>query len=66
MCSRTSGILSARTISTFSLLMTDLGTFAGATAPVYPTDWKPGIPDSAIVGTSGSSVLRAGEETPIA
>src|SRR5262245_42007032 len=55
---RSSGVLSAFTISPFSLLMIGRGVLAGAETPYHVVTWNPGIPLSATVGMSGTAVER--------
>ena len=64
--SRTSGERAAASVAAVSLASTGLGVPAGAIRPYQTEASKPGKPDSAMVGTSGSRLERFALETAIA
>src|SRR5258706_7007133 len=65
-CSLPSGLCKYLFTSAFSLAMIGAGVPAGARMPNHELASKPGRPDSAIVGTSGSAGARLSEVTATA
>ena len=54
---------SALASAAFTFAITGFGVPAGANSAFQAENWKSGKPASAVVGTSGTAALRAGEAT---